>query len=133
VEVFDPASTRDGLLPFHSNLRVCLGEDRRENTTSNISVVACVTVAAGTYLANRYLTTTVSSVFQASCHIAPFLRLFNNLRGCNVGITDVRDLLRRWDGLRCHDIHTKFHTDWFSHTNVVKGGIHIQTDSRMIS
>jgi hypothetical protein len=23
--------------------------------------------------------------------------------------------VRRWDGLRCHDIHTKFHKDWFRH------------------
>jgi hypothetical protein len=23
--------------------------------------------------------------------------------------------VRRWDGLRWHDIHTKFHTDWFRH------------------
>jgi hypothetical protein len=22
----------------------------------------------------------------------------------------------RWDRLRCHDIHTKFHTDWFRHS-----------------
>jgi hypothetical protein len=21
-----------------------------------------------------------------------------------------------WDGLRCHDIHTKFHKDWFRHS-----------------
>jgi hypothetical protein len=26
--------------------------------------------------------------------------------------------LHRWDGLRCHDIHTKFHTDWFSNPKV---------------
>jgi hypothetical protein len=24
----------------------------------------------------------------------------------------------RWDGLRCHDIHTKFHKDWFGHSKV---------------
>jgi hypothetical protein len=29
--------------------------------------------------------------------------------------------LRRWDGLRCHDIHTKFHEDWFSHSKVDEG------------
>jgi hypothetical protein len=23
--------------------------------------------------------------------------------------------VRRFDELRCHDIHTKFHKDWFSH------------------
>jgi hypothetical protein len=26
-----------------------------------------------------------------------------------------------WDGLRCHDIHTKFHKDWFSHSEVDRG------------
>jgi hypothetical protein len=36
-----------------------------------------------------------------------------NLKGCNVGITDGRDLLimpLRW--FRCHNIRTKFHKDW---------------------
>jgi hypothetical protein len=27
----------------------------------------------------------------------------------------------RWDGLRCHDIHTKFHKDWFGHSEINKG------------
>jgi hypothetical protein len=26
--------------------------------------------------------------------------------------------VHRWDGLRCHDIRTKFHKDWFSHSKV---------------
>jgi hypothetical protein len=26
--------------------------------------------------------------------------------------------VRRWDRLRCHDIHTEFLTDWFRHSNV---------------
>jgi hypothetical protein len=37
--------------------------------------------------------------FKASCEISSFLRLLSNLRGCNVGITDGRDLrntLSRW-------------------------------------
>jgi hypothetical protein len=61
VEVFDPTSTRDGLLSFHNNLRVCFGEGRKENTASNSSVVAYVTVAPGTYLLSRYLIAPVSS------------------------------------------------------------------------
>jgi hypothetical protein len=24
--------------------------------------------------------------------------------------------VRHWDGLRCHDIHTKFHKDWLRHS-----------------
>jgi hypothetical protein len=24
----------------------------------------------------------------------------------------------RWDGLRCHDIHTKFRNDWFRHSKI---------------
>jgi hypothetical protein len=34
--------------------------------------------------------------------------------------------VRRWDGLRCRDIHTKFHEDWFRHLNT-------HTDSYVIS
>jgi hypothetical protein len=26
-----------------------------------------------------------------------------------------------WDGLRCHELHTKFHKDWFSHSDIDKG------------
>jgi hypothetical protein len=45
------------------------------------------------------------------------------LRGCNVGITDGKDFyLSRWDGLRCRDICTKFHKDWFRHSQVNRGG-----------
>jgi hypothetical protein len=50
-----------------------------------------------------------------------------NLRGCNVDITDGRDFriaALRW--VRCLDIHTKFHKDLFSHSEV-KRGIHLQT------
>jgi hypothetical protein len=29
--------------------------------------------------------------------------------------------VHRWDELRCHDIYTKFHNDWFRHSNVDRG------------
>jgi hypothetical protein len=46
-----------------------------------------------------------------------------NSRGCNVCITDGRDLLMTPShGLRFHDIHTKFHKDWFWHSKVNGGG-----------
>jgi hypothetical protein len=40
--------------------------------------------------------------------------------------------VRRWDGLQCHGIHTKFHKDW-SRDSKVAGGIHSHTDSMVIS
>jgi hypothetical protein len=36
----------------------------------------------------------------------------------------------RWDGLSRHDVHTKFHKDWFSHSEVNGGGY---TVSKVIS
>jgi hypothetical protein len=30
--------------------------------------------------------------------------------------------VRRRDGLSYHDMHTKFHTDWFRHSKVDNGG-----------
>jgi hypothetical protein len=30
--------------------------------------------------------------------------------------------VRRWDGLRCHDLHTKFHKDWVRHSEVYRRG-----------
>jgi hypothetical protein len=32
-----------------------------------------------------------------------------------VGVYEVR----RSDGLRCHDVHTRFHKDWFRHSKVI--------------
>jgi hypothetical protein len=29
--------------------------------------------------------------------------------------------IRRFDGVRCHDMHTKFHKDWFRQSKVNKG------------
>jgi hypothetical protein len=32
--------------------------------------------------------------------------------------------VRHWDWLRCRDIHSKFHKDWFRHSNVDRLGAH---------
>jgi hypothetical protein len=39
--------------------------------------------------------------------------------------------VRRWDGLRCHDMHTKFHEEWFRHSKVNWGGIHREHGDRI--
>jgi hypothetical protein len=31
--------------------------------------------------------------------------------------------VRRSDGLRCHDVHTKFHEDWFRYSEVDWGRV----------
>jgi hypothetical protein len=42
--------------------------------------------------------------------------------------------VRRWDGLRCHGIYTKFHKYWFRHSKVNRGeGIQRHTDSMEIT
>jgi hypothetical protein len=39
-----------------------------------------------------------------------------------------------WDGLRCTDVHTKFHKDWFGHWQVNMGGYILRhTDGKVIS
>jgi hypothetical protein len=44
-----------------------------------------------------------------------------NLKGCNVGITDVICLRSEpWNGLKWHDIHTKFHDDLFMYLCNIK-------------
>jgi hypothetical protein len=40
--------------------------------------------------------------------------------------------VRPSDGLKCHDIHTKFHKDWFRHSKFNRG-IHRHTDSMTIA
>jgi hypothetical protein len=71
-------------------------------------------VAAGTYIPSR-------------CIVA--IREITHTERLMGGIYEVR----RWDGLRCHDIHTKFHIDSFRHSKVDGGGIHRHTESMVIS
>jgi hypothetical protein len=35
--------------------------------------------------------------------------------------------VRCWDGLRCHDIHTESHKDWFRHSQVDGGYTDVET------
>jgi hypothetical protein len=34
-----------------------------------------------------------------------------------------------WDGLRCHDMHVKFHKYWFKHWKVIRGDTHTNTQT----
>jgi hypothetical protein len=66
---------------------------------------------------------TIGSGVQAILRIC-----LRNLWSRNVGISDDGDLWSTsWDGLRCHDIHTKFHKDWFRHWRAVRGDSHANT------
>jgi hypothetical protein len=38
--------------------------------------------------------------------------------------------VRRWDGIRCHDIHTEFNIDWFRHSKVNGAELHRHTGRR---
>jgi hypothetical protein len=63
----------------------------------------------------------IPSILKTGVGVIAILRFcFSSLRGCNVGITDVIYDVCRFDGLKCHDKHAKFHNDWFSHSNVVR-------------
>jgi hypothetical protein len=59
IRVFDvirSSGKNNHLLSFHSMFRISHDTDRTENIASNISsIVACVFLAAGTFLTNRYL------------------------------------------------------------------------------
>jgi hypothetical protein len=58
--------------------------------------------------------------------VQAMLRFFlRNLKGCDVGIADGRDILitpLRWP--QVPDIRTKFHRDWLRYSKVNGGGIH---------
>jgi hypothetical protein len=64
------------------------------HTSPTFLLLLCVLVAAGTCLPSRCLAT------KGGTHIK-IHRLMGRI--CEV---------HRWDGLRCHDIHTKFHNNW---------------------
>jgi hypothetical protein len=61
--------------------------DSKENASKNSSTIACLFVATVTFLLSRCLATT---------------RDKHELTG------EINEVCR-WDGLRCQDVHTKFH------------------------
>jgi hypothetical protein len=70
------------------------------------SFVACIFVAAVAFLLIRCLAT-----IEGYIHI-----YIDRVMG---GIYEIR----RW----CHDMHTKFHKDWFSHSKLIEGHTNTQT------
>jgi hypothetical protein len=40
----------------------------------------------------------------------------------------IYEVVCRCDGLKCHDVRTKFYKDWFKHSKVDSEGIHRHTD-----
>jgi hypothetical protein len=77
--------------------------DRKENNASNnSSIVACVFAAAVAFLRSRFLAT-MGDIHICTQTIGSYL------------------WVRRWGGLRCHDIHTKFNDNWFRHSKVYMG------------
>jgi hypothetical protein len=73
-----------------------------------VNIGACVLVTAVTFLPNRCLVTYI--------YRHRLIGGFHEVRHC--------------DCLRYHDMHTKFHKDWFKLSKVVKGGY---TDSKEIT
>jgi hypothetical protein len=74
----------------------------KNDASNKSSIVAYVFVAAEMFLPSRCLATVVIH------------RQTHRPMG---GIYEVR----RWDGLRYRDMHTKFHKDWFRHSNLDRG------------
>jgi hypothetical protein len=75
-----------------------------ENEASNnSSIVACLFVAAGTFLRSRCLETYTDTLMG--------------------GVYEIH----RSDVLRCHGVHTKFHKYWFKNSQVKGGGDDSQT------
>jgi hypothetical protein len=79
-------------------------KDQIENDASNnYSTVACVFVAAVKFLPSRC---------QATIGIYTIYR-----QRLMWGIYEIR----RWDGLRCHELHIRFHKDWFRNSKIDTG------------
>jgi hypothetical protein len=76
------------------------------------------------------------TTYQVSWRLQAILRFcLRNLWGYNVGTTDGRDFLitpLRWAQVPWYDICTRFHKDWFRHSNVNRGEIQTHTDSMVI-
>jgi hypothetical protein len=86
-----------------ANFRWC-DTDRIKNVSNN-SIVACVFVAAVLFT-EPYLATIGDT--HTDTHIWGGGKLWR----------------AAWDGLRRHDVYTRFHKDWFSHLKVNRVGIH---------
>jgi hypothetical protein len=52
----------------------------------------------------------------------------SDVKGTHILMGSIYEVRRR-DGLRYHDTHTKFHNDWFRHSEIYRG-IYIQTQTQ---
>jgi hypothetical protein len=82
----------------------------RQTHASNILESFCIIVAAGTCLPNRCLAMKGTYIVPSLC-LATIRRIHIQTHKLMGGISGVR----RWDGLRFHGIHSKFHKDCFRH------------------
>jgi hypothetical protein len=96
-----------------------------KNASNNSYIVACEFITAVTFLPSCFLAM-IKGCLPSRCLVT--------MGNTHIDTqTDGRDsLIGYWDGLRCHDIRTKFRKDWFRHSKVnwVGGGgyTHTHTD-----
>jgi hypothetical protein len=74
----------------------------KDDASNNYFIVACVFVAVVTFFPSRCLVTVGGYTYRQRFMWGTYE-------------------VRRWDGLRRHDIHTKFHNVWFIHSKVLGG------------
>jgi hypothetical protein len=112
--------------------------DDRFRLLSNITVITAIiweAVMLALLIEGIYEARRLDGFTKIGTGVQAILRCcLRNLRGCNVGITDGRDLWimpLRWAQVPWY-IRTKFHKDWFRHSKVVRG-VYWHTDSKVIS
>jgi hypothetical protein len=110
------------------------GRDRFRNF-SNITVITAtiweavmlVLLIEGIYEVSRDMSSCVITFIPSFMKIYP-----RNLRGCNVDIIDggIYEVCC-WDGLRCHNTHTKFNKDLFWYLKIDTANTHTDTQTTM--
>jgi hypothetical protein len=106
---------------------LCCDTDREENHASNNSSLFPVLVAARTCIPNRYQAMIGGHTdwWEGKDGYTLQTLCLTTIGGLHIqthrlveGILEVR----RWDEFRCHNIHNKFHKDWFRHSKVNRRG-----------
>jgi hypothetical protein len=89
---------------------------RSTDTRQPILLSLHIFVAAGMCLPSRCLARKDGYNLPILC-LATIGRTHTQTHGLMEGIYEVH----RWDGIRCHDIYTKGHKDWFRHSEFNRG------------
>jgi hypothetical protein len=89
--------------------------DTETHESNNTFIVACIHCRGNVFM--EQIPSVKGGIYSAETLSSNDMGIHTRTHRLMGGVYAVRC----WDGCRCHDIHTKFHTDWFRHSKFIRG------------